>query len=219
MHEPIESDDDIKQNIKKLKQKLKQAKQALKDKNAEGRYGTVSEPRKSLSTYLRNQNKLEVSMVTILDRKASILIRISTSLVSAIIIFHGYIEENVSNGHTISHILLFGLLITLVLSILATKPFLSILRRVMKKEIQPIHPGLEENNFLMMKKCDLKEYEESMEKVVQSQDLQLGNQIRANYILARNNRYKAAMLDVAYNVFLITFILVGVIFSLSRFHH
>ena len=56
-----------------------------------------------------------------------------------------------------------------------------------------------------------------MRKVIYSQDLQLGNQIRANYMLSKNNGAKALLLDVAYIVFLLTFLIVGVIFLSSKF--
>ena len=194
------------------------AKQASEDLNADGMFGTSSEPRKSLSTYLRNQNKLEVNLVAILDRKAAILIRIATTMISALIVFHGYIDENVRNGHMLSQILIIGLMVSLVLAILSTKPFGAAVRRMYQREIQPTHPTIEENNFLLFNVCSLEEYEESMIKVVNSQNLQLGNQIRANYILAKNNMYKAKMLDIAYNFFLLTFLIVGIVFSTGNIH-
>ncbi len=194
------------------------AKQEEERMNTVGMYGTVNEPRKSLSTYLRNQNKLEVSVIAILDRKAAILIRICTTVISALIVFHDYIDKNVTNGHTVSQILILGLLISLVMAILATKPFSAAIRRMYKKEILPQHPSPEENNFLFYNLVCLKEYQESMAKVVRSQNLQLGNQIRANYVLQRNNMYKAKMLDISYAVFLVTLVLVVIIFSSNNLH-
>ena len=204
-----------------LENKLKKAteKETLEAINENGIYGTKGEPRKTFQTYLRNQNRFEVRAISILDRKAAILIRISTSVITALIIFHQYIDENVAGGHLLSHFLLSGLMITLVLSILATKPYSSFSKKIHKNEIRPLHPGLEENNFIFDGKASLEEYEASMSKVVNSQDLQIGNHVRANYIVAKNNRYKALLLDAAYITFLASFLICGIIFSFSRFHH
>jgi len=120
-------------------------------------------------------------------------------------------------GGIISDVLIVGMLITLVLSLLAAKPFSWIFSRVFKKEILPNHPNLEDNIFFAVEPCTLEEYEEAMRKVVESQDLQLGNQIRANYMVTKNNGAKALMLDLAYIVFLLTFIIIGVIFAYSKF--
>jgi len=210
-----------KAKAKELETKAQRAlnKKDEEEANAEGLFGTANEPRKSLNSYLRNQNKLEVNLVAILDRKAAIIIRICTTLISALIVFHDFIDKNVKNGHSLSQILIIGLMISLVLAILATKPFGAVLRRLYKKEILPRHPLPEENIYLMFKNSSLEEYEESMKKVVRSQNLQLGNQIRANYILSKNNMYKARMLDISFNFFLLTFLAVAIIFSTGNLHY
>jgi len=203
---------------KEMKLEKTRRKQEELELNSQGMYGSVDEPRKSLGSYLRNQNKLEVSLIAIMDRKAAILIRICTSVITALIVFHDYIDKNVDNGHTVSQILTIGLLVSLVLAIFATKPFGASIRRLYKKEILPTHPKPEENNFLFYNLVCLEDYEESMAKVIKSQNLQIGNQVRANYVLQKNNMYKAKMLDISYNIFLVTFILVAIVFSLSNFH-
>jgi len=223
---------ELKLKTKKLELKLKQMKaREIEDKhkksllksdensgNIGGQFGTNAEPRKSLSTYLRNQNKAEISIVSILDRKAAILIRICTTLISGLVVFQGYIEENVSHGHLISHILMAGLTITLICAILATKPAGRLLRRIYKNRIQEEHANLEENIFLLTDaNISLHDYEEAMSKVVKSQNLQLGNQIRANYVLAVNNVLKARILDVSYSIFLCTFVVIGIAYVVCKF--
>jgi len=198
-------------NTKKLKKK------ELEKLNTGGMYGTSSEPRKALSTFLRNKNRSDVSLVSILDRKAAILIRITTTLVSVLIVFHQYIHENVILGSLIGNVLTVGMLITLVLSLLAAKPFSWIFSQVFKKEILPKHPNLEDNIYYAVEPCTLEEYEAAMRKVIQSQDLQLGNQIRANYMISKNNGAKALMLDIAYLVFLFTFLIVAGIYVYGQY--
>lgn len=69
----------------------------------------------------------------------------------------------------------------------------------------------------MFSPANLKEYEEAMKDVITSQDLQLGNQIRANYIIGMNNRLDAMLLSHSYNIFMLTFIIAGIVFILTRF--
>ena len=193
-------------------------KSRLESINADGRFGTIGEPRKSLSTFFRNQNKLDISLVSILDRKASILINICSTIISALVVFNDFIESNVVNGRWIAIVLIIGLMITLVLAILATKPFASKIRDIINNEIKPKYPHLEQNLFAGSQlDCSLEEYEIAMEKLVQNQDLQIGNQIRASYMIGQNNRFKAKLVDMAFNIFLFSFVIVGFIYIISKF--
>jgi hypothetical protein len=187
------------------------------DRNAQGMFGTPAEPRKSMSTYLRNQNKFEVSVISILDKKASILIKICSTFISVLIAFSGYIDKNVASGKLLSLVLAIGLIVTLVLSLLSAKPFTRKIDKMVKKKILLHYPALEENNFLLRQECTVQEYEGAMRKVVGSQDLQLGNQIRANYIIAQANVQKSRLVDYAYSVFLLTFLVTSTLFLLNRF--
>ena len=200
-----------------LKILKEQSRADSEEANSEGMFGSPTEPRKALNSFLRNQNNFEVNAVSIIDTKAAILIRISTAVISGLIVFHEYIEDNVIYGLPISAILLIGLLMALILSILAIKPLNKFVGNSIKSQVDSSYPKLEENTFFMWNSCNLREYEEAMMKVVNSQNLQLGNQIRANFLLARNNSYKATMVMRAYNIFLITFVVAGVLFLISKF--
>lgn len=206
---------------KELEAKLRksQQKETAEAGNTDGLFGSTAEPRKALSTYLRNQNKAEISFVSILDRKSAILIRICTTLISGIIVFNSYIEENVEMGHLISHILLAGLMITLISAILGTKPAGPLLKRIFKNRIQAVHSDPEENLFFLTQPYTLQEYESAMSKIVKSQDLQIGNQVRANYFLASNNVIKTRVIDFSYTVFLCTFVVIGLVVLVSKIIH
>lgn len=208
-----------KAKAKEAELKLAQAKQKIDQAqpNAEGKFGTISEPRKSLHTYLRNQNKFEVSAISILDRKAAILIKICPTILSGLIVFHDYILENVVGGNLISIILLVGLLASLVLSIASTKPSNRGFNKIIKNQIKPMYPDKLENSFYTWEFDSFEDYEKVMEEVIKSQDLQLGNQIRANYILGKSNSKIAKYLDYAYNTFLLSFILAGIVFILAKY--
>ena len=192
-------------------------KLAINEKNTFGKFGSATEPRKSLSTYLRNQNKFEVSAISILDRKAAVLIKICPTIISGLIVFHNYIETNVAGGHLIMITLLVGLLTSLVLAILSIKPSTRGFDKIVKKHIKPLYPEKAENSFYIWEFDSYNNYEDAMEQVFKSQDLQVGNQIKANFILAKSNVKIADLLDYAYNTFLVSFIIAAIIFILSNY--
>jgi len=199
--------------------KLNQTKQKLEESkaNVKGKFGSNSEPRKSLSTYLRNQNKFEVSALAVLDRKASILIKICPTIISGLLVFHDYIVANVVNGNLISIILLIGLLTSLVLSIISIKPSTRAFGKIVSKQIKPSYPRKEENSFFTWDYDSFEEYDKAVEELTNSQDLQLGNMMRAHYILGRSNVVIANYLDMAYNSFLLSFLLASITFIISNY--
>jgi len=178
---------------------------------------TKKEPRKSMNSFLRNQNKFMISGIIIADQKAMILLRTNSTIISGAIVFHDFIDTNVPLGHLIGVIIIVGLSISLILSILAARPFGRRLNNIFKKEIALTRPNLSENSFFMIEDASIEEYEAAIDKVVKSQELQIGNQVRAHYLLNRNLNYNYKLLDIAYNLFLITFILVALVFILGRF--
>lgn len=200
-----------------LKIKKNKDKAEFAQRNAVGTFGTISEPRKSLSSFFRNQNKFEVNAISVLDRKATILIKICTTLISGLMVFNEYIENNVVGGNIIAMALLIGLLTSLILSVIAVKPNTRNLNKIVKNQILPLHPKPEETAFYFWGTSDLEEYEKAMEKVIKSQDLQLGNQIRAHFILGRNSVNRAKYIDHAYSVFLLSFLIAGLVFFISRY--
>lgn len=199
--------------------KLNQTRQKFEESkaNVKGKFGSNSEPRKSLSTYLRNQNKFEVSALAVLDRKASILIKICPTIISGLLVFHDYIETNVVSGNLISLILLIGLMISLILSILSIKPSTRGFDKIVSKQIKPSYPRKEENSFFTWEYDSFEDYDKALEELTKSQDLQLGNMMRAHYILGRSNVTIANYLDMAYNVFLLSFVLSGITFIISKY--
>ena len=184
-----------------------------KPKKERGLYYTKKEPKKSFSVYLRNQNKFIITSLSIADRKAMIMIRINSTLVSALIVFHDYIADYVQQGGTIASILIVGNVLSLICSIIAAKPNGWQIHTIFKKDIDPKYPNLEENNFMIFRNlCSFDDYEKSMDKVVNSQELQIGNQVRANYVLMKYIVSKYLLLDLAYGLFLLSFISVVAVF-------
>ncbi len=180
-------------------------------------YDTKKEPRKSMGVYLKNQNRLIMSSIAIADKKAAILIRINTAIISALIVFESYFEGNVSFNNQIIPVLIIGLSISLLFAILAAKPFSYIMYKVFNKIIKKKYPNLEENNFMIFEVPEFEKYELSMQKVLKSQNLQIGNLTRFNYFMSKSISRNYLQLEIAYTIFLITFIVVTVLYIRSNY--
>ncbi len=180
-------------------------------------YWTKKEPRKALSTFFRNQNKMLLSYLAISDRKAMIMIRVNSLIVSAAILFYRYLHDNLPHGWLISLILIVGAGGALVFSVLAAKPNGIWILRFFNKNIKPTYPELKYNIFFPVGKYTLEEYERNMDEVVKSQELQIGNQTRFAYVIEAylTNKYK--LLDIAYTLFIGSFICITIIFIIGRF--
>jgi len=180
-------------------------------------YDTKKEPRKSFGVFLKNQNRLIMSSIAIADKKAAILIRINTAIISALIVFEGYFEGNSSFNNQIVPILIIGLSISLIFAILAAKPFSYTMYKVFNKTIKKKYPNLEENNFMIFELPEFNEYEDSMKKVLKSQNLQIGNLTRFNYFMSKSISRNFLQLEIAYTAFLITFLIVTIIYIKINF--
>ncbi|TMM56828.1 hypothetical protein FEE95_10020 [Maribacter algarum] len=180
-------------------------------------YDTKKEPRKSMGVYLKNQNRLIMSSIAIADKKAAILIRINTAIISALIVFESYFEGNSSFNNQIIPILIIGLSISLIFAILAAKPFSFIMYKVFNKIIKKKYPNLEENNFMIFEVPEFEKYELSMQKVLKSQNLQIGNLTRFNYFMSKSISRNYLQLEIAYTAFLITFLIVTIFYISSNY--
>lgn len=172
---------------------------------------------KTLDTYLKNQSKLLLSSISIADKKAAILVRLNTGLVSVFIILESYFDINSNLNEYLITFLIIGLSLSLLFAILVSKPFSFSLYKILNKVVKRKYPKLEENNFFLIDKVSLDEYEESMEKVMNSQKLQIGNLTRYNYFMSRSISQKYILLEIAYNIFLITLMGGVLIYVFSKF--
>ena len=100
-----------------------------------------------------------------------ILVRINSTLISALIVFHGYVEQNVPLGSVILITALVGIGVSLIAGLLSSKP--SGIKSVLNLQIIPKYPELKHNVLLYFGEPTLEEYEEAMDDVVRNQDLQI----------------------------------------------
>lgn len=182
-------------------------------------FETKKEPRKALATFFRNQNKMMVTAIAIADRKAMIMIRMNSLIVSVAMVSFRYLNDSITLGWLIGAILILGTGIALVFAVLAAKPNNNFLRRVEKEEIIPAYPNLEQRNFWVPANTTLQEYEASMDKVVRSQELQIGNQVRFAYMIEKRLISKYKLLDIAYTLFLGSLIVATLIFFVDAIIH
>ncbi|MEM6532569.1 MAG: hypothetical protein AAF654_08090 [Myxococcota bacterium] len=196
---------------------IEKDKEKKKEEKPTTLYWTKKEPRKSLATFQRNQNKIMVNMVNVLDRKAAILIRINTALISGIVVFFEHISE-IENGSTIGLVLVSCCFVSLVLALLAAKPPLTRLKKKHQRELVAKYPAPETHSFMvgLSGHLTLDEYEDVYHKIVQSQELQLGNQIRMHYVFEKNIVIGFKILEYSYNAFLLGFVFTVVTFVLSN---
>lgn len=172
---------------------------------------------KTLDTFLKNQNRLLMNSISIADKKAAILVRLNTTLVSGLIVFESYFDSSFNLNQYIVPFLIVGLSISLLFAVLVAKPFSFILYKILNKEIKSVYPKLEQNNFFLIDKIPFDEYEESMKKVIDSQHLQIGNLTRFNYFMSRSISQKFVLLEVAYGAFLLTLFGVLILYLISKF--
>ena len=178
-------------------------------------FESKKEPRKALATFFRNQNKMMVSSIAIADKKAMIMISLNSLIVSVVMLSFRTLNDSIALGWLIGLVLLLGTGVALVFAVLAAKPNNNFLRRVEKEEIFPSYPNLEERNFWVTANASLQEYEESMDKVVRSQELQIGNQVRFAYMIEKRLISKYKLLDIAYNLFLSSLIIAATVFLID----
>ena len=153
-----------------------------------------------------------VTSMALADRKAMIMIRLNSIIVSIVIVLYRYLNEGLVLGWLIGVILIVGTGGALILAILAAKPNQKFLTDLGEKEIYPTYSGLESRNFWIPSDVTLSDYEESMDKVVNSQELQIGNQVRFAYLIEKYLSSKYKLLDLSYNLFLVTMVAVCVTF-------
>ena len=189
----------------------------LKKKADKGIYHLKKEPTKTFGVYLKNQNRLIMNSISIADKKAAIMIRINTAIISALIVFENYFEGNVSFNNQIVPVLFIGLSISLIFAILAAKPFSYTMYNVFNKIVKKKYPRLEENNFMLFEVPNFDEYELSMKKVMNNQNLQIGNLTRFNYFMSKSISKNYMQLEIAYTAFLITFVIVTILFVISNY--
>ncbi|MEL6916817.1 MAG: Pycsar system effector family protein [Bacteroidota bacterium] len=192
-------------------------KEKIKEDKTGTFYWTKKEPRKSMATYQRNQNKLMVNMLNVMDRKAAIMIRINTTLISGVVVFFDYISQ-IKGGALIGIVLVICCFISLILSVLAAKPPITKFTASYRSKILSKYPQPKYNLFMvgMTRDMDLQAYETAYDELVNNQELQIGNQIRLQYVMETELRTGFKILEFAYNAFIVGFVFTVLVFIITN---
>lgn len=182
-----------------------------------GPYETKKEPRKSLQTYLRNQNKLLINSINIIDKKAAIMIRVNAMIISAMVIFYTEITD-IHYGNYIGAIMIIASFISLLFALNSSRPhsfdtIFTINRSVKKRQLKA-----EERIFTPGATCDLStdEFEVAFDKIVKSQSLQIGNQAKAMHLTENRVRISFIHIELSYLAFMLGFVATIVLFVVGN---
>jgi hypothetical protein len=177
-------------------------------KNEHGLFYTKKEPRKSFTNFQRNQYRALFNSMALTDRKSMILVRIDTTLISVLIVFHNYVVSHVQLGALVVVFALIGIGVSLISALLSSKTPGFLIKRTLKKQILHQYPELKYNVLMSFTDPSLEQYEMAMDEVVNSQELQIGNQTRASYLFNLILMRQYRLLEFSYNAFIVTFIVV-----------
>ena len=212
MKEELNIDKIIDQRIKDQVDKERPDKEEKLDK---GLFYTKKEPRKSFTNFHRNQYRALFNSMTLTDRKSMILVRINTALISVLIVFNHYVLDHVPWGKLLIVVALIGMGISLITSMLSSKTPGFLIKRTLKGQILPKYSELKYNVLMTFDNPSLEEYEEAMDEVVKSQELQIGNQTRASFLFNKILMRQYRLLEFSYNAFIVTIGAVIIIFIMG----
>jgi len=197
---------------------MKKDKQEKKINETLDIFETKKEPRKALQTFLRNQNKLQVNSINIIDKKAAIMIRVNSMIISAIMIFFTKIEV-IPFGNYIGVILITACFLSLMFALNASRPnsikqLFIFKRETAQKNIKP-----EERIFIAGAAADLSpdEYEEAFNKIVNNQKLQIGNQVKAMQVFEKHIKNSFIHIEISYLAFMLGFVSTVILFVIGRY--
>ena len=155
--------------------------------------------------------------MNMIDRKSAMMIRVNSTIISGIVVFFSHIKE-IENGMFLGVVMVITSFASLVFSLFASKPNSSLMAKNHAKKVMAKYPEIAKNIFLigMHSKVPLAEYEEAYDELVHSQSLQIGNQVRAMYVLETYIFSAFRFVDLAYGSFITGFFILIVTFAISN---
>lgn len=170
---------------------------------------------KALDTFLRNSYRTHTSLSALADRKANILIRFNSILISILLIFFKEIIEINPAIFFSGFIFLFTSLVSLVFATMAARPHVTKLNTSSLRTLKEIKKDI----FFFGNFVDLPQsrYEQAFSEMMQSNATIYGNMIRDLYHLGKVLDIKFKYIRWSYNVFLVGLTLTVLAFILSFF--
>ncbi|MEM1002401.1 MAG: Pycsar system effector family protein, partial [Bacteroidota bacterium] len=130
-----------------------------------------------------------------------------------IVVFFEHISE-LEGGKVIGIVIVVFSFVSLVSALLAAKPPVTKFSRKFKKKVISKYPERSKNIFLvgLTTNLTIEEYEESFNELVNSQALQIGNQVRTHYVFEEELKLGFKILEFAYNSFITGFLIAIILF-------
>nr|WP_293296853.1 hypothetical protein [Allomuricauda sp.] len=178
---------------------------------------TQKEPKKMFHTYLRNQNKSYLNSFNMIDRKAAIMIRINTTIVSVVMFFFKYILP-LPFGKFIGITLIITSIISLAFALEASRPMVFNYIFGFKSKMRRQYNKLEEGIFAigMTPDISLVQYQQAFDKLMNSQELQVGSQVRAMYLFEKKIKLSFILMELSYTIFMVGFVITVVAFVIGN---
>ena len=177
--------------------------------------GEGKRSQRALDNFLRNSYRTHTTLSTLADRKANIMIRFNSILISILIVFFNNIVE-INPAALISGIaFLITALISLAFATLAAKPHITKI-----KKSTGSHSLLKQNIFFFGNFVDFQQtdYENAFSEMMKDVPLIYGNMARDLFHLGKVLNQKFKYLKWSYNIFLIGLTFTVIAFLLSFFN-
>jgi hypothetical protein len=173
-------------------------------------------PSDATQTFFRANYRNHINLSAIADNKANIMISVNAILISVLISLLTYKNITETNPMVLLPVIIFLFtgLVSLIFAVLSIRPKVTSLNpdgttpEVAKKNI--VYFG----NFVHLK---LEEYEEAMDAMFRDGELLYGNMVRDLYFLGKVLDKKYRYLTLAYNTFMIGFIVTVIMFLVAIF--
>lgn len=164
---------------------------------------------RAVQHFLRNSYRTHIAMSSLADRKANIMIRLNSILISVLLVFFKEIADITPVAMISASIFLLTSLISLAFATASARP------EITKLHHGPFRPEIIKHNIFFFGNyvhLEREQYEEAFEEMMKEKDLVYGNMIRDLFHLGGILDKKFRYLKWSYNTFL-----VGLILTVSSF--
>lgn len=173
---------------------------------------------KMLHTYLRNQNRSYNNSFNMIDRKAAIMIRMNTTIISAVIILFRHIAM-ITYGRFIGISLVITSIFSLAFAMEASRPMVLDYLLGFRRNAKSRFSKLEQDIFAvgMTPDAELSEYEKAFDRLIKKKEFQIGAQVRTMYLFEKKIKKSFIMMELSYTLFIAGFITAAAAFVIGNF--
>jgi len=203
----------VEKTIRKQESKLP-AEQVLPTGKFQGLEDGV--PQRALQTFFRSNYRNHINLSAIADNKANIMISVNSILISVLLTILTYRNMANVNPKVVLPAVIFLVfaLVSLIFAVLSARPKVTSLNNK-EMPLETIRRNIVFfGNFVHL---DLDQYEEAINEVSRDPELLYGNMTRDLYFLGKVLQKKYAYLTIAYNIFMLGFVVTVATFLVALF--